>query len=106
GNQVQDGLLAPDDQRVSGVVSAVIAHDHVGVGRQQIDDLPLSLVTPLGADDGGGRHRPAHSFRSVAETTFGCVRNASSTASGTGSSTWKSDSAMPPTCSRPSSRPA
>src|SRR5262249_20717261 len=105
GHEVQDRLLALHHQRVPGVVAAVVAHDHVGVGGEEIDDLPLSLVTPLGADDGSRRHWH-QSLSNVAETTWGCVRSAASTVSGTGSSTWKSEMAMPPTCSRPSSRPA
>src|SRR5262249_41050013 len=51
GDEVQHRLLAVHDQRVAGVVAAVEAHDHVGVGGEEIDDLPLPLVTPLGADD-------------------------------------------------------
>ena len=51
GNQGQDGLAAADDQRVPGVVSALEARDRGGALRQQIDDLALALIAPLGADD-------------------------------------------------------
>ena len=50
-DQVEDGLLAVDDQRVAGVVAALEADDDIGVVGEQIDDLALALVAPLGADD-------------------------------------------------------
>ena len=50
-NQAQDGLLATDHQRVTGVVAALEAHDALRVVGQPIDDLALAFVTPLGADD-------------------------------------------------------
>src|SRR4030095_14182358 len=105
-HEVQDRLLTAHAQRVAGVVAAVVSHHEIGVGREQVDDLALPFVTPLGAYDYGSRHAYSQSSRSSADTTCGSVRSCASTASDTGSSTWKSDSAMPPTCSRPSSRPA
>jgi hypothetical protein len=39
------------DQRVSRVVAALEARDGRGALGQQIDDLALALVAPLGADD-------------------------------------------------------
>ena len=48
-------LLAVDD-RVPGVVPALVAHDHVGRLGQVVDEAALALVTPLGADD----HRAGH----------------------------------------------
>ena len=50
-DQVEDGLLAVDHQRVAGVVAALEANDDIGVVSKQIDDLALALVTPLGTDD-------------------------------------------------------
>ena len=50
-DQVEDGLLAVDHQRVAGVVAALEANDDIGVVGKQIDDLALALVTPLGTDD-------------------------------------------------------
>ena len=44
----------PDDDRVAGVGAAVVAHDHVEVLGQPVDDLALALIAPLQADDGGG----------------------------------------------------
>ena len=51
GDQVQDGLAAVDDQRVTGVVTSLETHDRSRAFRQKIDDLALALVTPLRADD-------------------------------------------------------
>src|SRR5690606_40901263 len=49
GDQVQGGLDAIDHQRVAGVVAALEAgHGGHQVG-EQIDDLALAFVTPLGA---------------------------------------------------------
>ena len=59
GNQPQDGLLAVDDQRVAGVVAALEAHHAGDAVGQQIDDLALAFVAPLGADDDHvAIHRP------------------------------------------------
>ena len=50
GDQVELELLAFADDRVAGVVAALEAHDHLGPLREQIGDLPLPLVAPLGTD--------------------------------------------------------
>ena len=50
-DQVQHGLLAGDHQRVAGVVAALEAHDRADVLGQEIDDLALAFVAPLGAED-------------------------------------------------------
>src|SRR5690606_4742842 len=47
-DQVQHGLLAVDHQGVAGVVAALEAHDRADVLRQQVDDLALALIAPLG----------------------------------------------------------
>jgi hypothetical protein len=49
-DQVQGELLALADDRVARVVAALEAHDGVRPLREQIHDLPLALVAPLGAD--------------------------------------------------------
>src|SRR5438132_11096476 len=36
---------------MAGIVTALEAHDDIGLLRQPVDDLALPLVTPLGADD-------------------------------------------------------
>jgi hypothetical protein len=56
-DQARDVLLAVDHQRVAGVRAPRPAADHLGVLREQVDDLPLPLVPPLGSDhydDGHG----------------------------------------------------
>ena len=50
-DQRQHGLLAADDQRVAGVVSALETRHRGGALGEQVDDLALALVAPLGADD-------------------------------------------------------
>jgi hypothetical protein len=49
--QPHDGLLALDDQRVPGVVAALETHHGRHPVGEEIYDLALALVTPLGADD-------------------------------------------------------
>jgi hypothetical protein len=48
GNQVQHGLLAANDQRVAGVVTALETSDGFDAFGQQVDDLALAFVAPLG----------------------------------------------------------
>ena len=48
---MEDELLAVADDRVAGVVAALEAHDHVRLLGEQVDDLALALIAPLGADD-------------------------------------------------------
>jgi len=47
-NQVQHGLLAIDDQRVAGVVAALETHNGTDFLGEQIDDLALAFIAPLG----------------------------------------------------------
>ncbi len=71
GDQVQLPLLAAADDRVAGVVAALEADDGVCVLGEQVGDLALALVAPLGAHYhdawhaqsslGGGRQRPSGS---------------------------------------------
>ncbi len=48
---MEDRLDPFDDQGVPGVVAALKAGDDIRPLRIEIDNLPFSLVTPLGADD-------------------------------------------------------
>ena len=50
-NQLQGGLLAADDERVSGIVAALKAHHALRVIGQPVNDLALALIAPLGADN-------------------------------------------------------
>ena len=51
--------LAVGDDRVPGVRPAVVAADEIRVAGEQVDDLALALVAPLGADDHGRGHEPS-----------------------------------------------
>ena len=51
GNLVEDELLLTHVDGVTGVRPALIASDEVDVLRKDIDDLSLTLVAPLAADD-------------------------------------------------------
>ena len=44
-------LLAVDDQRVAGIVAALEARHGSGPLGQQVDNLALAFIAPLGADD-------------------------------------------------------
>ena len=48
---MQDGLLALDHDRVPRIVSALEAHDGVGVLCIEVDDLALAFIAPLGPYD-------------------------------------------------------
>jgi hypothetical protein len=48
---------SPDDERMTGIVAALKAHDHVRLLGEPIDDLAFALVAPLGAHDDRVRHR-------------------------------------------------
>ncbi len=50
-DQAQHGLPAADDQRMTGVVAALEAHDAGRLLGQPVDDLALAFIAPLGADD-------------------------------------------------------
>jgi hypothetical protein len=55
-DQVELPGLAFAHDRVPGVVAALEADDHVGALGQQVNDLALAFVAPLGAND----HDPGH----------------------------------------------
>src|SRR5690606_28341185 len=50
GNQLKHSLVATDDQGVAGVVAALETHHATGALGEQVDDLALAFITPLGAD--------------------------------------------------------
>jgi hypothetical protein len=49
-DQMQHELLSLDEHRVPGVVAALRAGDDLKAWREQVDDLALALVAPLGAE--------------------------------------------------------
>ena len=55
-DQLEGVAVAADDDGVPGVVATLVAHDVAVLLGQQVDDLGLALVTPLGADDDGDGH--------------------------------------------------
>jgi hypothetical protein len=44
------------DDRVTGVIPALVADDEIRLLRKEIRDLAFAFVAPLGPDDGGHRH--------------------------------------------------
>jgi hypothetical protein len=48
---MQYRFLTLNDQRVAGVMPALKTHYRAGLISQQIDDLALAFITPLGAQD-------------------------------------------------------
>jgi hypothetical protein len=50
-DHVENELLSPDDDRVTGVVPPVVAGHHLHPGGEQVHDLAFAFVAPLGADD-------------------------------------------------------
>ena len=57
GDQVELEFLAVAHDRVAGVVAALEADHEVGLLGEQVDDLALTLVAPLGAHDDYSWHR-------------------------------------------------
>ena len=51
GDEVQRVRLVADFDGVAGVVTALVARDHVEALGQEVNDLALALVAPLRADD-------------------------------------------------------
>ena len=57
-DELQGEALAVDHDGVPGVVAALVADDHRHLLGQEVGELALALVSPLGADDDGGGHGP------------------------------------------------
>ena len=53
GHLVQAVLLAVDDDGVTGIVAARVAHDDIEVAGDQVANLTLALIAPLGTDQNG-----------------------------------------------------
>ena len=51
GNLLQNELPIAHHHGVAGVGAALVAHDDVGLLGEDVDDLALAFVAPLGADD-------------------------------------------------------
>ena len=57
GNELECERLAVDDQRVTGVVTALVAHDVLAFLGDYVDDTAFAFIAPLGAYDDGTGHR-------------------------------------------------
>ena len=57
--ELQGVSLATGHDGVPGIVPSLVAHDVAVLLGEQIDDLGLALVAPLGPDDDGDRHGPS-----------------------------------------------
>ena len=56
GDELQGEGLAVDDERVPRVVPALVADDQVHLLGEEVGELALALVAPLGSDHDGRRH--------------------------------------------------
>ena len=68
-----EDLVAADD-RVAGVVAALVADDHRHLLGQEVGRLALALVAPLQPDDHGRRHQRAtgnHATQTLADRGAG-----------------------------------
>ena len=63
-HQLEGEGLAVDHDGVPGVVAALVADDHLHLLGQEVGELALALITPLGPDD----HGCGHACSSVAES--------------------------------------
>jgi len=52
-DELQDELLAADDDGVAGVMTASVAGDDVELFAEDVDDLAFAFVAPLGAENDG-----------------------------------------------------
>gem|GEM_PF-3653361 len=59
GHEVQRELLIAVDDRVAGVVAALVAHDEIVFACDQVGYLAFAFVSPLGADE----YRAGHMVR-------------------------------------------
>ncbi|MNT65589.1 hypothetical protein D3C72_2035830 [compost metagenome] len=48
---MQNGFFAIDHQGMTGIVATLVAHDSCSLFGEQVDDLALALIAPLGAQD-------------------------------------------------------
>ena len=55
-DELQGESLAAHDDRVTGVVATLVAHDNAHVFGEEVGELALSLVAPLGSDHHGRGH--------------------------------------------------
>jgi hypothetical protein len=51
GDEVQDEFFLPDNHGMARIMAALIARDNVRAVGQEVNDLSLALIAPLGADN-------------------------------------------------------
>src|ERR1700677_2117181 len=68
-------LLIAAHDRVPGVVATLKAHDRIGLLREQVGDLSLPLVAPLGADYHDSGHTRGQCRRGRAQARGAGARN-------------------------------
>jgi hypothetical protein len=56
GDELEGERLIVDDERVPRVVPALVADDEVHLLGEEVGELALALVAPLGSDHDGRRH--------------------------------------------------
>ena len=56
GNEVKNVFLTVANNGVASVVTALSPHHDVGFLREEVDDLSLTFIAPLGANHYGVRH--------------------------------------------------
>lgn len=65
--EMQCVLLVAHDDRVTGVVTALVSHDIVHGSTEEIGGLPLALVTPLSTEQHKCGHRRTPSGRGMSK---------------------------------------
>jgi len=53
---VKNKLFVSDHHGMSGVIPALVPHNHIGFFREKINDLSLSFISPLCANNHRSRH--------------------------------------------------
>jgi len=49
-------MLLSDHYRVAGVMTSLKPNNQIGLGRKEVNDLPLPFIAPLGPYDHDSRH--------------------------------------------------
>ena len=70
GDELQGEGFAVNHDAVTGIVTALIADDHIHFGSEEVGKFALTLVTPLGSDDDGCWHENSLSGVSLLPPKF------------------------------------
>jgi hypothetical protein len=55
-NQMNDRFFLADNQRMASIIAALKSDTDICMGGKAVNDLPFSLITPLGANNHQARH--------------------------------------------------